>query len=294
MSDDTKLKPPKTFEEQLKIMRERGLIINDDDFAIDVLKRVNYYRLSAYTLTVKNRNTNKFYNRTTFEHVFNLYEFDRKLRHLLVGILEIIEITFRTRIAYELGHSYGTIGYQQSDRFVSEEFHKEFLDDLNKSIRKNQEVFIDHHLQKYDGQFPIWVAVELISFGTISKLFKNMIAPDQEKIASKYYYTSAVYLANWIHAAVHLRNICAHYGRLYNRFLKVTPKMPKKFRWQFLNKSLFKTIVILHELYPSQQKWNDFVTNAEALFEEYKDVIDLYKIGFVENWPEVLRKTLKS
>ncbi len=62
-------KTPTTFEEQLKILRKRNLIIDDENSAIDILSRVNYYRLSAYMLTFKSDDT--FFDNTTLEDIYD-------------------------------------------------------------------------------------------------------------------------------------------------------------------------------------------------------------------------------
>jgi abortive infection bacteriophage resistance protein len=86
------LKQPKTYEEQLDILRGRGLVINDEVQAIESLKRLNYYRLTAYTLTFKKDDL--FQSGTTFEKVYRHYEFDSKLRNLLTEVIEYVELTF--------------------------------------------------------------------------------------------------------------------------------------------------------------------------------------------------------
>ena len=41
-------KIPATVDEQIKILRERGCIIKNEDLARETLKYINYYRLSNY------------------------------------------------------------------------------------------------------------------------------------------------------------------------------------------------------------------------------------------------------
>lgn len=47
------IKDPKSYKEQIKILKSRNIIIDDDDFATKILKKINYYRFSAYMLTYK-------------------------------------------------------------------------------------------------------------------------------------------------------------------------------------------------------------------------------------------------
>jgi len=123
------LKPPKSFEEQIDLMVSRGLIVADREKAISILKRINYYRLSAYTLTLKNRN-NQFKKGVTFQEIYLLYEFDQKLRTLLMPLMETVEIAFRTHIAYFLAIKYGNVAHLDKSIFRNEEQFRKFLEDL--------------------------------------------------------------------------------------------------------------------------------------------------------------------
>ena len=106
--EPNQLKVPKTYEEQVSILKERGLHIESEQKAIDVLKRINYYRLTAYGLTLKTSDkADQYKSGTSFEHILKLYEFDKELRLLLLDAIESIETAFRAHIAYYHAHAYG-------------------------------------------------------------------------------------------------------------------------------------------------------------------------------------------
>ncbi len=84
-------KPWRSFEQQLELLTDRGLIIKDKGQAAEYLSSVNYYRLSGYMLSFKTRDS--FHRGVTFDHIVSVYEFDRHLRNLLTGLLELIEIS---------------------------------------------------------------------------------------------------------------------------------------------------------------------------------------------------------
>ncbi len=283
------VKPAKTYEEQLAILRDRGLIIPNESEALDFLKTINYYRLSGYRLTLRVPNSEQFEEGTTFDHLRGLYEFDRRLRSLLIAVLESVEVAFRTRVAYELAHKYGPIGYKNASHFSDTNYHHEFLTDLNSAINRGSEVFIRHHETKYGGQLPIWVAVELASFGAVSKLFRIMSSQDQRNVASYYNKVHPPLLITWVHTAVYLRNICAHYGRLYNRHLKVTPRLLKRWRGIFPPNSLFAGILVIRELCPSESQWFRFIDDMGALVREYDAYVDLVTMGFPAVWRHLLK-----
>ncbi|WP_053959923.1 Abi family protein [Sulfobacillus thermosulfidooxidans] len=121
------VKNAKSFEEQLEILRNRGLVISDTEQALEILTRIKYYRLTGYALFFMDNTRQRFRDSTTFDQIIKLADFDQKFRSLLTGILEPIEIAFRTRIAYELAHRYGPLGYKNPDNFTSRTYHDEFI-----------------------------------------------------------------------------------------------------------------------------------------------------------------------
>jgi len=141
---------------------------------------------------------------------------------------EQIEIAFRTHISYHVAHTYGSLGYLNSAHFENENYHAAFISELEKEVQRSQEIFIKHHIEKYNGQIPVWVAVEVLSFGALSKLFSNMKSDDRNQISRSNYRVPARYLESWLKCLSYLRNICAHYGRLYNRPLTSKPRLDER------------------------------------------------------------------
>ena len=45
---NTENKQWKSFEEQLQLLKSRGLLVDDEQAALDYLERIGYYRLSGY------------------------------------------------------------------------------------------------------------------------------------------------------------------------------------------------------------------------------------------------------
>lgn len=103
MCDENKeirdVKQPTSFEEQLNKIEKRGCIIGDNIWAKEVLKQINYYRLTAYFLPYKDVDET-YVEGTTFNNMYRTYEFDRKLRQLLFSVIEEIEIMLRAQLSY--------------------------------------------------------------------------------------------------------------------------------------------------------------------------------------------------
>lgn len=213
-------KPPKTFSEQLEILKSRGLSIPDASAAEAFLGRTNYYRLTAYFISFQNPR-DVFVPGSTFEDVCRLYEFDRRLRIIASEALEIIEIAVRTRAAYHFAHEYEAFGHSDADNFNSDNYHfthDAWLQRLHDDIEDSTEVFIGHYREKYEGfpLIPVWMAVEVMSFGGLSKFFSGMKHKDQKAIAACFG-CAAAYFGNWLHVFTRVRNICAHHAKLWNK-----------------------------------------------------------------------------
>lgn len=293
-------KPPLKYKEQLEKLKKRGCIINDDKKCISILESVNYYRLSAYFLPFKLDNGN-YEEGLSFKSVFSIYEFDRKLHGILFNALEETEIFLRSKIAYFHAHEYGALGYMDETNFSIKyeckdgeckkiEFHKNFIENFKREIDKNKNIlFVKHHIDKYGGEFPIWAASEMFTFGMLSKFFANMTCQDRENLSNDIYKTNPKFVGSWLRCCTDLRNICAHYGRLYFRTFSAASSGIDNLEEKSKRK-LFGAILSLKKLYPFKDKWdNGTLKKLMSLVDEHKSDIDLEHIGFSYNWIEELK-----
>jgi len=221
--------------------------------------------------------------------VYSLYEFDRQLRLLLLSQLEIIEVSFRTSIAYHFAHKYGALGYLEVDNYINEKYFEDMKFQLRKEINRSKEVFVSHHHDKYDGVFPIWVAIEVTSFSLLSKIYSNIKGVAQSSIARSYA-NNKEYIKNWLYALSTVRNICAHHGRLYNRYIPIHFKLSKDDKNNGISgKTVFGAIYVMGKISQDERIWKSFIKKLSALIKEY-NIVDLHKIGFPKDWEEKLRK----
>jgi len=155
-------------------------------------------------------------------------------------------------------------------------------------------VTLKNFCEEYEGgDLPFYALVEILSFGTLSKVFKNMKSKDKKNIA-QIFGVGYTYLESWIENLSYVRNICAHYGRLYNAKFSKTPKLYKEYQKQKIsNNRIFGTLVCLKHLLYRDKHWEYFIDELENLFEEYESV-DKSTMGFPDNWNKVLRSELKS
>lgn len=289
------LKKAKTFEEQVDILQERKLIIVDREEIKRVLSRVNYYRLSGYFRYFYEGGKEEFKEDTKFEDIYRLYKFDEGLRRLIMNLTEAVEISFRTHVAYYIAHNFGEEGHMDVSKFdpKSEEYHNRFIEKLNDKINAYEDKeFIRHHKEKYEGKLPIWVVVEIFSFNDLSRLYGNMKNSDRKAIIKNNYSDSKIVrsaydVRNWIRVLSDVRNMCAHYERLFNRRFTNSIKLPPMYDGKVFNNSIFAALIILKLLVDDVEIWDEFMVNLNALFNKY-EFKDFSSMGFTDDWKDIL------
>ena len=285
------IKNPTTYQEQVDILRNHGCVISDEDGAVDFLKRVNYYRFSGYFHAFKQQD-GLFYQDVTFEKLTAIYAFDQELRALVMKAVSEVELSAKSIISYYHSHKYGASGYLGADSFDENHDHEKFIRQFNTAIHNNRNSqFVKHHLKKYDGAFPLWVATELFTMSTISIFFADLRKEDK-KIIAKEYNTDYVHLESWLHSSAVLRNTSAHHGRLYQNSFHQPPKLPRLYikdaaiSTDSLGRQLFMLKLLnTHE----KENWNNtFVLPFTALMEKFEDTVQIELMGSPTNWDNLL------
>ena len=294
------LKKPATFDEQICILEKHGISINNCNHAKDILKFVNYYRLTGYALQFRvSENESLYTGNISFDDVYNIYKADEHLRNLLRLYIEKAEIYYRTQIAYGFAISKCTVPpYDQhynENNFCDKDGYNHVMVNFGreKDYYKDS-LIVKHHKDKYSGEMPIWVMVELMSFSGLSKLYKSMYISEKSEIA-KAIGVNYTTLENHLHCLSVLKNKCAHGARLYNT--EFYP--PAKFTSEFLkrnpeikNNSLFAYILILLKRLPDKQSKQELIESVQNLIEQYKNDIDIKLMGFPTNYISVFNNNL--
>ncbi len=281
-----KTKLPATINQQIDKLRERGCVIENEAYAEETLTYINYFRLSNYFepfCVSKDR----YEEGTTFENIMRVYEFDRKLRSILLAALEEVEIALRAAISNYHALKYGALGYQNSSNFDFRHNHNAFMGKIKHLVETNEErEFVKHYNNKYRGNFPLWVVMELFSFGTLAFFYKDMHSSDKKELADIYYNCSSSELDNWIFCLNELRNYCAHYNRLYGNSFPVEPRKPRELDCE-LQPDVFGYIIVMKQVYHAPEDWNRQVVKPLArMIKQYSDVIRLAHLGFPEDWEQ--------
>lgn len=283
-------KIPATIKEQVQKLRDRGCIIRDEKLAEETLTYINYFRLSDYFAPFTVRK-GLYEEGTTFENILRVYESDRKLRSILLASLEETEIAMRAAVSNFHALKYGALGYLNPSTFDFRHNHQQFMNKVKHLIEVNDDrEFVRHYNSKYCGAFPLWVVMELFSFGTLAFFYKDMQSADKKELAERYYGCSSTELDNWLFCLNELRNYCAHYNRLYGNTFPVEPKTPRRWEGEPLRADVFGYIIVMKQLAHNHSAWNERVVKpVSRLIKKNSDVLRLKDLGFPENgWEEAI------
>lgn len=223
-------KPAKTYQEQLELLKKRGLQVPEEAFALHILQHHNYYRLSAYRFPfVEPEDRDRFLHGITFTQLWNLYHFDRSLRQLVLEACKRVEISARSRWAYEIGHRVGPLAYIDPIHFQDADIHSDTVAKLKEEMDRSKEEYIRHHREILGMPWPpAWVIAEVASFGNTSNLIGQLRDPSLRQAIADSYQLDEKTFCSLLHHLTLLRNTAAHHSLLWNRKFVVRFKLPKK------------------------------------------------------------------
>ena len=287
-------KVPIDIPSQIALLKSRGLLFKDEGKSAHYLSNISYYRLRAYTYPFQDKTdpNHTFTEQIYFEDIIDLYVFDRKLRMLVFDAIEKIEVALRTKIVYHFSIAHGSHWHEMSGLYLSNTRFIKDLSDLYKEIDRSTETFIKHYNSKYTNPaYPAsWMSLEVASMGLLSKMFSNLKnGPEKKKVYYDFGVKNYTILESWLHSICHIRNICAHHGRLWNRRLTAMPEMPNNPIYPFLNNKqvnpnkIYATLscmtYILHIISPG----STFNSSLKSLLQSCS-LVNLKEMGFPKGW----------
>ena len=301
-----------TLENQIRILKAKGLVIQNPSVAKKWLSQCNYYNLiNGYKelfLDYKRINEDPhhhevFKTNTTIEELKALYDFDRELRILTLKYLFIIERKFKSNLAYY---------FEQFHKFpnaylYAESYNQYKIKEINKTIiilkkeydRASRTETSHKHYIKSLEHVPLWVFINFISFGTCSKMYKNMNPKEQTLISKSLASINAPSMfATFMEYLTNIRNICAHDERLYCYICFMRPpELPLMRYFNLSNKSIksYFGLVIVLKKFLSHNEFHFFYQNLSKLIVNLSLQIHtihikkvLKKMGFPNNWKTII------
>ncbi len=225
-------KQPTDITTQLAMLKQRGLIVSDEDTALKQLASISYFRLASYwKIFETDEATHQFANGTCLEDVISLYTFDRELRSIIFTAIQDIEVALRTRIIHFFSMTHGAFWFMDVSKFNNRNIFQTCLDNIQVELSRSKEEFLQEHFAKYSSPSmpPVWKTLEVVSFGNLSKLYANMKDVEVKKLVAKSVgLPQYTYLESWMRSLTVLRNCCAHHARTWNRRYPTMPQLPRR------------------------------------------------------------------
>ena len=286
----------KSLDEQIAILKSRGLNIPDVDTAKQFLYHNNYYRISGYSLTLRKHDV--FAKSATFQNIVDIYDFDHKLRHILLKYIEIIEVEVKSIYSYEFTKVYGATGYLDASHFTNPTKHTDILAnaEAQKAKRSPHEAYLKHFVEELKQDVPLWAYVDLLTISDISFLYSISEPAIKTTVANALGITKkgAYLVGRFMHSMTIIRNLCAHGSRLYNRLFEQKPNLNRK---ELLllrkdsngtvdNAHLFGFILIMRRLLSTA----DFQALKAEIIALMKKIpfVEMKYYGFPDNWQTLI------
>lgn len=292
---------PKKFlsvTQLIQKLKNSGMTINSNDAAETALTTIGYYRLKGYSFHLIDPSTKKYKEGTTLSDVLRLYHFDSELSDLLFSYISQIEVALRSRLVNAFQITQDALILNDPSVFKDKKTFWKNQSTIASEISRSNDVFIVHNFDNHDGAIPIWAAVEVMSFGTISKTIKNMKTGSNSAFSAlikNYKFLSSNgrdinpskdMFTSWIQAVSIMRNICAHNSRIYNRTISTRPQLiysdiidphPRY-------NGLYQIMLSMKYLRPTETSWKVFIADFKQLLNNYSDVCDIRRLNFPDDW----------
>ncbi len=214
-----------SIDDQLALLKSRGITVHNESKAKEILGDIGYYRLGFYlfpferTYPELNHRTHEYKEGTNFEDAVRLYYFDFELRNILIKYISRIEVNFKTSLTYE-----GSIAYKPDSLWFVNPLYIQpaFIVAFDKivytnSFKKNPTIKRHHRKYPEDRYAPAWKTIELMTLGETVKLYSSLIDHNlKQTICEKFAIKYVEVFENYIEIVRILRNNCAHANVLFD------------------------------------------------------------------------------
>lgn len=218
-------KPFMTYDQQIQKLKDKHLIIPNEMAAKEMLRLNGYFALiTGYKNLFKNPTTKDYRDGTTFDDIVALYEFDAQLRELTLRYLLHVERHIRSSLSYAFCDKYGELQSTYLDPQNYDLHPRNNTSQVNKLIarylkplldKRTEHLYIEHYKRQHQN-VPLWVLINALTFGTISKMYQCSISSIQASISKEFEGINEGQLRQILQVLTDFRNVCAHNERLFS------------------------------------------------------------------------------
>lgn len=218
---------PLSIPDQVELLKARGMEITNREEAERWLNNVSFHRMRGYWEPFESKSQGSgartFQDGVTFTAVVERYDFDQRLRNLMLDACDHIEVSLRTQWVHNVAYVSEVGRFAHLDAKLFTKYHSDNLDRL----QQDYEAYSRGKYPYSFGDCPIWAAAEVMSFGRFSRWYEDTRRQVRRAIARHYGIDEKI-LASLLRHLVRVRNICAHHERLWDRGLQSTFKIPDR------------------------------------------------------------------
>lgn len=289
-------KPPKPLKiDELRLRAyNHGFIDGLAEESEYFLNRISYQHASGYFGLFTDK-SGKIIDGASMRTLHRIILFDRKFQALFMEYIGLFELQFRAQYSYRLSMKRGAFAHRDSKNFKEKKYFKHFLFTYEKEIKrqiKNKNKTVIEAYKKY-GDVPTWIAVELMSFGTLSMLYSNTRSRDVRDGVAESFGVTQEELTSWARSISGIRNTCAHFGQICGKNLVSRPK--KIHGAEGDNGNPFYVALVLLKLLNTKKFFRDdtslsygalMLRDIFKLFNEFEDILELARIP--HDWRDLL------
>lgn len=301
----------KSLDEQIKILEYKGLVIRNEKYAKDILLRENYFFLNGYRhLFLVSEEDRRYKEGTTFEELYSMFLFDRKLRNILFKNLLVIENNLKSISSYQLSKKYG---YKEKDYLKEKNFTsdlerrrqvRDLISKMKRQIRINgREHSATLHYANNYGYIPLWILVKVLSFGIVCEMY-SILKPEDQKAIADVYHIDKNTLITYLPILANYRNLCAHEDILFDNrsqksiddtiFHRVLDIEKKDGEYIYGKNDLYALIIIMKDMLRGDE-FTNMIIEIEHVVDELSHNLHtisvdkvLRKMGFPSNWSDIM------
>jgi abortive infection bacteriophage resistance protein len=280
-------------QDLIPLLKQRGLIIPDEQNAIGYLTNIGYFRLSAYLypLLKEPKAEHLYKDGATFNMALDMYRFDRKLRILLFNEIEKIEVAIRSAMNNLISSGLDDVFWMtDSNNFNHSAIFEKTTDIIRLETGKTKEEFIVHFKNKYSNPYPpAWMIAEIIPLGALYNIFNNLRSKSLKKKIATSFGLSLPAFTSWILILSNLRNLCGHHVRVWNKEISLVATDPQQHAYPWIDsatidrKRIYYRICIIKYLLFTVSPNNTFTQKLNSLLAECPTV-DIRAMGFPAAW----------
>lgn len=301
----------KTLEEQIEILRNKGLIITDVEKTKEILLRENYFFINGYRhIFMISDKERRFHHGTTFEELYAFFVFDRNIRNIFFKHILVVENNLKSILSYQLSKQYGVReqDYLNPGNFTEDRTRGRQVNDVLRKMKRQVRINASrhsatmHYLTNY-GYIPLWVLVKVLSFGIISELY-SILRDEDKTIIADYYDLDVESFEVFLPIIANYRNLCAHEDILYDhRTQRMIPNnkyhikldIPAREDEYIYGKNDLYALVIMLKYLLRDEDFRELIRETEyeiSLLDAKVSIISvekiLNKIGFPSNWRDII------